>query len=100
MDTRTLTAAFSAKGGTATGGEIYGEMTKASFQRVVECLIEKAELGPDSCFLDIGAGLGKPNMHVAVYPGVKHSIGIEILPVIWHVGVNRRPICPNLRGEG
>lgn len=32
-----------------------------------------------SSFLDIGAGFGKPNMHVAMQVGIP-SIGIEIVP--------------------
>lgn len=49
-----------------------------SFQRVVDFLKEYCRLTETSHFLDIGAGLGKPNLHVAIDPGVEMSFGIEL----------------------
>jgi len=40
-------------------------------------------LTPDSMFIDVGAGLGKPNIHVACDPGVKFSYGIEVERTRW-----------------
>jgi len=74
-------------GGNATGGAIYGEMTKMSFQRVVDAMVDKCGLDGTSIFLDIGAGLGKPNMHVAIEPGVQFSVGVEIMPVRWQLSL-------------
>ena len=36
-----------------------------------------------STFIDIGSGLGKPNLHVAVDPGVGLSYGIELIGERW-----------------
>lgn len=74
-------------GGNATGGAIYGEMTRNSFQRVVDAMVEKTGLCTSSSFLDIGAGLGKPNMHVAVEPGVDVSVGMELMEVRWQLSL-------------
>ncbi len=40
----------------------------------------KVHTGFDSSsrFIDIGSGLGKPNLHVAQDPGVEFSLGIEV----------------------
>ena len=47
------------------GGAIYGELTTGSMQKVVDIMISHCGLGKDSVFIDVGAGLGKPNIHVA-----------------------------------
>jgi len=52
-------------------------------QKVTNLLVEKADLGPESVFVDVGAGLGKPNLHVAIDPGVKYSVGVEMEHVRW-----------------
>lgn len=70
-------------GGNGAGGAIYGELTQASMQKVVNLLTEKAGLNTESAFIDVGAGLGKPNLHVAIDPGVKISVGIEMEYVRW-----------------
>ena len=74
-------------GNGAGGGGIYGEVTKQSVQRVLDVLEVKCELGPTSAFLDIGAGLGKPNFHAAVAAGVRYSLGVEIDKVRWHLSL-------------
>jgi len=65
-------------GGYGHNCSIYGEVTMGSFQKIVNFL--KINLGFDhnSLFLDIGSGLGKPNFHVLLDPGVKYSFGIEL----------------------
>jgi hypothetical protein len=85
-------------GGAGSGGAIYGEVTQDSFQRVVECLVELTGLGPESVFMDVGAGLGKPNMHVAVDPGVRLSLGVEIVGGRWWQSIHL--LSGMLRGEG
>lgn len=40
-------------------------------------MIMHAKFGPSSMFIDVGSGLGKPNLHVMDYPGVAFSFGIE-----------------------
>jgi len=57
---------------------IYGEITIGSFQRVVNFLKTKLGFDQDSLFLDIGSGLGKPNFHVLLDPGVQYSFGVEL----------------------
>lgn len=75
-------------GGNADGGAIYGEMTMGSFQRLSDFLVEYCEFGPESCFLDVGAGLGKPCLHAALSPGVKLSYGIELVPLRWQLSLH------------
>ncbi|CAI5716874.1 unnamed protein product [Hyaloperonospora brassicae] len=75
-------------GGNAAGGAIYGEITQASFQRVVDYLKDKCELSASSCFVDVGSGLGKPNFHVSVDPGVQVSYGIELEELRWHLSLH------------
>ncbi|GBG24769.1 Histone-lysine N-methyltransferase, H3 lysine-79 specific [Hondaea fermentalgiana] len=72
-----------ALGGGGAGGAIYGEVTQESFQRVVDVLVAQCGLNTESVFLDIGAGLGKPNFHVAISPGVKQSLGVELIGGRW-----------------
>ena len=83
-----LQTATGALGGNGAGGAIYGELAKAAFQRVLDFLVRWCELGPTSTFLDIGSGLGKPNLHVAVDPGVEFSYGIEHEKVRWLLGMS------------
>lgn len=49
-----------------------------SMQKIVELMKEYAEFGPQSRFIDVGSGLGKPNLYVAQNPGVEFSFGIEV----------------------
>ncbi|RLN73081.1 hypothetical protein BBJ28_00003788 [Nothophytophthora sp. Chile5] len=75
-------------GGNAAGGAIYGEITQASFQRVVDYLKQHCELSAASRFLDVGSGLGKPNFHVAIDPGVEVSYGVELEELRWHLSLH------------
>ena len=68
-------------------GPIYGELTKSSMQNVVKCMIEHTRLSQDSRFLDVGSGIGKPNLHVAEYPGVSFSCGVECERARWFLGM-------------
>lgn len=79
-------------GGGGAGGAIYGEVTQKSFARIVDFLKSNCQFGTSSTFIDIGAGLGKPNLHVALDPGVKASVGVELggerwwqsMDILWH----------------
>ena len=54
---------------------------KNSFlQKYIQGNPEDYNLGPDSYFLDIGSGFGKPNFHASLISGCS-SMGIEVVPV-------------------
>mmetsp|Transcript_20940 Transcript_20940/g.43856 ORF Transcript_20940/g.43856 Transcript_20940/m.43856 type:complete len:356 (+) Transcript_20940:274-1341(+) len=74
-------------GGNGHGGPIYGELTVGSMQKMVNLMVEHTNLGKDSRFIDVGCGLGKPNIHVAQDPGVNFSYGIELEYVRWMLGI-------------
>jgi hypothetical protein len=75
-------------GGNGHGGAIYGELTMGSMQKMTNLMIEHTGLSKDSRFIDVGCGLGKPNLHVAQYPGVAFSYGIEMEHVRWMLGMS------------
>lgn len=58
-------------------GAIYGKLTSDSMQKVEDAMISHCGLGKGSVFIDVGAGLGKPSIQVAQYPGMATSYGIE-----------------------
>lgn len=72
-------------GGNGYNGAIYGELTMRSMQRVLNILVEKCDLNSTSRFIDVGAGLGKPNFHVAQDPEVRLSLGVELEEIRWQV---------------
>lgn len=74
-------------GGNGYSGAIYGELTMRSMQRVLNIMTKKCGLNADSRFIDVGAGLGKPNFHAAQDPAVRLSIGIELEDIRWKVVV-------------
>ena len=74
-----------ALGGNGYNGAIYGELTMHSMQKIVDVLIQKCSLTHNSRFIDVGSGLGKPNFHVAQYPAVQLSIGVELEEIRWQV---------------
>jgi len=74
-------------GGNGHGGAIYGELTVGSMQKMTNLMMEYTNLSNDSRFIDVGCGLGKPNLHVAQYPGVEFSYGIEMEQVRWMLGM-------------
>jgi len=74
-------------GGNGHGGAIYGELTVGSMQKMVELMKIHTNFGPESRFIDVGSGLGKPNLHVSQDPGVEFSYGIEMEHVRWMLGM-------------
>ena len=46
---------------------------------------KKCNLNSSSRFLDIGAGVGKPNFHAAFAIDVRLSIGLEIMDIRYQV---------------
>jgi Histone methylation protein DOT1 len=44
---------------------------------------EHTEFNETSRFIDVGSGVGKPNLHVAQDPGVALSYGVEVEPERW-----------------
>jgi DNA-binding transcriptional MerR regulator len=75
--------ATGATGGNGYNGAIYGELTAGSFQKIVNFMTEMCELNPQSRFIDVGSGLGKPNLHVLQSPQVCLSIGVELEEIRW-----------------
>ena len=63
----TIRGAIGNLGGAGAGGAIYGEVTMTSFHRLLLYLQSTTNLNADSIFVDIGAGLGKPNLHAAAH---------------------------------
>lgn len=90
---REINKASGQVGGYGHNGPVYGELTMGTFQKVVNYLREHLDFGPDSMFLDIGSGLGKPNFHVAMDPGVKFSFGIELEELRWKLSMHNLRHC-------
>ena len=74
-------------GGNGTTGAIYGELTIGSMQRVINIMIDKCGLNSQSRFIDVGSGLGKPNLHASQDPQVRLSVGIELEKIRWHLAM-------------
>ncbi|CAM9967254.1 unnamed protein product, partial [Scytosiphon promiscuus] len=80
-------------GGNGNSGAIYGELTVGGMQKVVNVLKEETGFDKNSSFIDVGAGLGKPNFHVAQDPGVEISYGLELEVVRWELSIaNHRKV--------
>ena len=75
-------------GGNGSHGPIYGELTMGSMQKMINLMKEHAEFSSSSRFIDVGSGIGKPNLHVAQDPGVEFSYGIEVEHDRWLLGYN------------
>ena len=75
-------------GGNASGGPIYGELTMGSMQKIVNLMKEQSGFSKESRFIDVGSGIGKPNLHVTQDPGVEFSYGIEVDEDRWLLGLN------------
>lgn len=87
-------------GGNGSGGAIYGEQTMESMQKVIDMMKSRAGLDSTSVFVDVGAGLGKPNLHVALDPVVQASVGIEMERVRWMLALhNLRHCLPHNAGN-
>jgi hypothetical protein len=69
-------------------GAIYGELTMRSMQRVLNILVDQCNLNKFSRFIDVGAGLGKPNFHAAQDPGVRLSLGVELEEIRWQLSMH------------
>jgi hypothetical protein len=74
-------------GGNGYSGPIYGELTCHSMQKVIDKMIETTNFDSTSRFIDVGSGIGKPSLHVAQYPGVELSIGVEMEYTRWTLGM-------------
>jgi hypothetical protein len=75
-------------GGNGSHGPIYGELTMGSMQKMTNLMKEYTGLDTSSRFIDVGSGIGKPNLHVAQDPGVEFSYGIEVEVDRWVLGLN------------
>lgn len=60
---------------------VYGEL--ASIEEYISVLKKSERLGPDSLFVDLGSGLGKPAAIAACLFSVKCSYGIERVPSLF-----------------
>jgi hypothetical protein len=74
-------------GGNGYSGPIYGELTMGSMAKMIQYMMDYTELSSSSRFIDVGSGIGKPNLHVAQYPGVEFSCGVEMEQVRWSLGM-------------
>jgi Histone methylation protein DOT1 len=74
-------------GGNGSFGAIYGELTSGSMQKMVNLMKKYTEFGPNSRFIDVGSGIGKPSLHVLQDPGVEFSYGIEMERSRWLLGL-------------
>jgi Histone methylation protein DOT1 len=75
-------------GGNSSFGPIYGELTMGSMQKMINLMKEHTNLDSTSYFIDVGSGIGKPNLHVAQDPCVALSYGIEVESDRWLLGMN------------
>ncbi|KAG7336830.1 histone methylation protein [Nitzschia inconspicua] len=80
-------------GGNGYSGPIYGELTMHSMQKMINLMVEKTDLNTNSRFIDVGSGIGKPNLHVAQYPGVAFSCGVEMEHTRWALGMTCLKAC-------
>lgn len=86
-------------GGNGYSGPIYGELTKHSMQKMIDLMVKNTEFSSSSRFIDVGSGIGKPNLHVAQYPGVEFSCGIEMEHNRWSLGMTCLKACLNVAVE-
>ena len=82
-------------GGNGYSGPIYGELTMNSMQKMVDLMVEYTDFSSSSRFIDVGSGIGKPNLHVAQYPGVEFSCGVEMEHNRWSLGMSCLKACLN-----
>ena len=74
-------------GGNGYCGPIYGELTMGSMEKMIDLMMEYTAFDSSSRFIDVGSGIGKPNLHVAQYPGVEFSCGVEMEHTRWSLGM-------------
>ncbi len=82
-------------GGNGYSGPIYGELTMNSMQKMVDLMVEHTDFSSLSRFIDVGSGIGKPNLHVAQNPGVEFSCGVEMEHNRWSLGMSCLKACLN-----
>jgi hypothetical protein len=75
-------------GGNGSHGPIYGELTMGSMQKMINLMKVHTGFSSKSQFIDVGSGIGKPNLHVAQDPGVEFSYGIEVETDRWLLGLS------------
>ncbi|KAL3931414.1 MAG: hypothetical protein SGARI_004214, partial [Bacillariaceae sp.] len=80
-------------GGNGYSGPIYGELTMHSMQKMINRMMETTGFSSKSRFIDVGSGIGKPNLHVAQYPGVAFSCGVEMEHTRWSLGMTCLKAC-------
>jgi Histone methylation protein DOT1 len=80
-------------GGNGYSGPIYGELTMHSMQKMINLMVKATGLNKDSRFIDVGSGIGKPNLHVAQDPGVAFSCGVEMEHTRWVLGMTCLKAC-------
>jgi len=85
---RVIQKSSGAVGGYGHNGPVYGEVTMGTFQKVVDALRVHTGFDASSAFVDIGSGLGKPNLHVALNPGVRLSYGVELEELRWQLSMH------------
>merc|ERR1711935_762720 len=62
-------------------------------QKIINLMVDVTGFATTSRFLDVGSGIGKPNLHVAQYPGVEFSCGIEMEHTRWSLGMTCLNAC-------
>eukprot|EP00049_Salpingoeca_infusionum_P002758 m.59463 g.59463 ORF g.59463 m.59463 type:complete len:792 (-) comp11772_c0_seq2:1918-4293(-) len=63
---------------------ITGNITKGSMSKVLQYLQKHCELDESAIFLDLGHGMGRPNLHVAALtPRIKYSLGTDCNPELY-----------------
>ena len=80
-------------GGNGYSGPIYGELTKHSMQKMIDLMVKNTGFSSSSRFIDVGSGIGKPNLHVAQFPGVEFSCGVEMEHNRWTLGMTCLKAC-------
>lgn len=69
---------------------VYGELK--SMREYYKLFSHSTKLGENSVFCDLGSGLGKSNLVVATMFPVSLSIGIEVIPKLYHVSLAQQKL--------
>eukprot|EP00045_Choanoeca_perplexa_P014204 m.165793 g.165793 ORF g.165793 m.165793 type:complete len:768 (+) comp16605_c0_seq2:52-2355(+) len=80
---------------------ITGNVTKGSMTRMLKFLRQECELDEESMLIDLGHGMGRPNLHAAaLVPPIKASIGTEFNPQLYKQSMlalaELVQVCPQL----
>ena len=65
-------------GGEGTVG-IYGSITEASMEKVVQAWERHCGLDREAVMVDVGSGLGRPLLHALASHGIAKAVGIETI---------------------